>query len=142
MVQIKKKEKHLTRRYLIWCYKTTKESLDRIERYYTQIPVDHYLLKQLKCSKDFRGSKSNVKYKGFVNDFEKYIDTKKKNVDAKKFTDLQCKTLDSEYMYLKERFVAIEKAIVYFLGNKELSKINNLYETEMIGRILNAREHS
>ncbi|MBU0467950.1 MAG: hypothetical protein KKD07_06965 [Candidatus Omnitrophica bacterium] len=141
MIKLKKKEKDLTRRYLIWCYKTTKESLDRIERYYTQIPVDQYLLKQLMGSKDFKSSKTNKKYKNLVNDFEQYIDVKKKNVDAKKFEDLNCKKLDPEYQYLKERFAAIEKAIAHFLGKKELETINSLYEAEMTDRILNAREH-
>lgn len=142
MIKISKKEKDLTRRYLIWCYKTTKEDLDRIDRYYTQVPVDLYVLKQLKSSKEYKGSKVDKNYKGFVSDFEKYIGAKKKNVDEKKFTDLKCEKLDPRYQYLKERFAAIEKAIVHFLGKKELDKINSLYEIEMTNRILSAREHT
>lgn len=141
MTKILKKEKNLTRRYLTWCYKTTKESLDRIDRYYTQIPVDYYLLRQLKSSKCFKNPEVNKNYKDLVNGFEKYIDVKKKNVDAKKFKDLKCKELSPEYLYLKERFAAIENTIVYFLGKKELEKIDSLYEVEMTNRILSAREH-
>jgi len=38
--------------------------------------------------------------------------------------------------------MAIEKTIKYFLGDKELEKINHLYEQEMTKRILEAREHT
>ncbi len=141
MKKLLKNEKKLTRRYLIWSYKTTKESLDKIDRYYTQIPVDRYVLKQLKSGKYSNSSKSDKKYKDIVDDFEKYIDVKKKNVDSKKFLDSACKKVNPEYQYFKERLSAIEKAIVCFLGKKELEKIVSLYELEMTNRILSAREH-
>jgi len=48
------KEKNLLRRYLIWCYKTTKEELDKVDRYFTQDVADAYILKCLRSGKDYR----------------------------------------------------------------------------------------
>ncbi len=132
---------HLIRRYLIWCYKTTKEDLDRIDRYYTQLDVDAFLLKTLRRGKDYKRKKDEY-YRGLVDDFEKYMQKKKDNVDQKKFKDEKCKELSSEYLYVKNRFDAIERAIVDFLGEEELDHICTLYEEEMTSRILAAREHS
>lgn len=43
-VKISYSQENLIRSYLIWCYKTTKEDLDRIDRYFTQVLVDRRLL--------------------------------------------------------------------------------------------------
>ncbi|MCA9406907.1 MAG: hypothetical protein KC684_10240 [Candidatus Omnitrophica bacterium] len=131
------KEKNLTRRYLIWCYKTTKEELDKIDRYYTQLPADRFILDQLKKSKDYK----DKNYRALVDGFSDYMDKKKANVDEKKFSDKKCAHLKTEYLYLKNRFQAIERAIIRFLGKTQLAKIEELYEVEMTQRILSAREH-
>lgn len=134
-------ENNLIRRYLIWCYKTTKEDLDHIDRYYTQYMADQYILSQLKKEKTI--GKENVNgYKSQVKDFEAYLNKKKTNVDSQKFLDKDKKQIKSEYQYLKNRFRAIEKAICHFLSRKELAKIERLYEEEMTQRILSAREHA
>ena len=127
------KEKKLLRRYLIWCYKTTKESLDRIDRYYTQLKVDEFILKQVSFSQ-------NKNYENYIDDFKKYMVTKKENVDKKKF--LNGANFQPEYLYLQNRFKAIEKAIGVFLGKKALKEITELYEEDMTRRILEAREHT
>ncbi|MCA9398213.1 MAG: hypothetical protein KC618_00575 [Candidatus Omnitrophica bacterium] len=131
------KEKNLTRRYLIWCYKTTKEDLDKIDRYYTQLPVDRFVLDQLKKEKDYK----NKEYRSLVDGFADYMDKKKANVDEKKFSDKKCLHLKTDYLYLKNRFQAIERAIIRFLGKTQLAKIEELYELEMTQRILSARDH-
>ena len=128
------KEKALIRRYLIWCYKTTKEDLDRIDRYYTQNLVDHFILDEFK-----KGSAPFLKQ---IDEFKKYLNQKLIKADQKKFSDKAAGKLTSEYQYLQKRFVAIEKSIKHFLGVKELGAIRNLYEEEMTERILQAREHS
>ena len=133
-------DRRLVKRYLTWCYKTTKEDLDRIERYYTQIQVDHFVLDQLVKTPSFK----NVGefYQKLVMDFEQYITTKKNNVDQKKYKDVAKEILDENYLYLRNRFAAIEEAIVRFLGQKALKEITQEYESEMTRRILEAREHS
>ena len=141
MGKLSENDYNLTRRYLIWCYKTTKEDLDRIDRYYTQLDVDAFLLKDLRRGKEYKRNKDQY-YRDLVDDFEKYMQKKKDNVDQKKFKDTKCKEMTTEYLYLLNRFDAIESAIIHFLGEDELDKICALYEEEMTSRILTAREHS
>ena len=129
-------ERQLVRRYLIWCYKTTKEDLDRVDRYYTQFLVDQFVLDCLNKNKN-----SDADYKKLVKNFEEYMAKKRANVDIKKFQDPTQNKLNPDYQYLHNRFLAIKKAIIQFLGKKELTKIINLYEEEMTNRILTAREH-
>ena len=124
--------KDLTRRYLLWFYKTTKESFERIERKTTQLKVDEYVLKQLKTS----GSDASL-----IKEFETYITTKEGDELKLKFADKKGKTLHPQYVYLKNKLQAIEAAIIYFLGKKELKTIQSLYEKEFTIRILQAREH-
>jgi len=130
-------ERNLTRRYLLWCYKTTKEDLDRIDRYFTQLVVDERVFDLL--SKQVG---KNSLYQKKVDDFKQYMVMKEKNVLPKKYTDSAKKVLQPDYWYFKARLAALEKVIVEFLGVKELKSIQSLYETEMTRRILEAREHN
>lgn len=136
-----KKEKDLMRRYLIWCYKTTKEELDKVDRYFTQLQADDFVLRQLKKSKDYKSS-GNKGYKDRVDQFKVYMEKKEANVLSKKFCDNAHKTLSPDYQYLKNRFLSIEDTIAFFLGDKVLKEVGLLYEKEMTGRILQAREHA
>ena len=128
---------NLVRRYLMWCYKTTKEDLDRTDRYFTQWDVDQFFLDHL-CKTE----KVSREAQGLINNFEEYMHKKKDNAHAKKFKEDSQKELNPEYEYLHYRFDAIEQAIVHFLGKDELKKITELYEQEMTQRILTAREHA
>ena len=135
---LKGNEKRLVRRYLVWCYKTTKESLDRVDRYYTQNKVDIFMLSELR-----RGKKAgDEKYLSLVNDFEQYLSNKLKNADKQKFKEEEKKKFHGDYLYLKNRFAAVERTISYFLGKKELTSIERDYEEEMTNRIWQAREHA
>ncbi|MCA9409520.1 MAG: hypothetical protein H6755_05065 [Candidatus Omnitrophica bacterium] len=130
-------ELNLIRRYLVWCYKTTKEDLDRIDRYFTQFTVDSHLLESLKKEKVF---KSDMKYKDAVKQFEQYMHEKIDKARQKKFVDNK-EELNTEYVYLQNRMVAIENTISKLLGEEMLKEIVRLYEEEMTVRILQAREH-
>ena len=61
---------------------------------------------------------------------------------GKKFIKRNSESQEPAYAYLKNRFTAIEKAIAFFLGTKELNLITASYEKEMTNRIVQAREHS
>ena len=135
------KEKNLIRRYLIWCYKTTKEDLDRIDRYFTQLTADKKILAALRKAQYPRGSGAE-EFRRKVDDFETYMLAKEKRVLDQKFSDVKAVEVRPEYWYLQERLKAVEGAIKEFLGVKELRKIAALYEEEMTRRILEAREHS
>jgi hypothetical protein len=135
-------EKNLIRRYLTWCYKTTKEELDKIDRYFTQIKADEVILKQLKKTKEEKSSAENKASEDTVDRFQAYMKNKEENALKKKFKDGKSGAWHPEYQYLHHRFMAIEHAIRHFLGADELKKISFLYEQEMTRRILEAREHT
>lgn len=135
-------QKNLIRRYLIWCYKTTKEELDRIDRYATQNMVDTVLLKKLRNGLRFKKASADDSYRALIIQFQEYMQKKLENADQKKFVDGFQKDLKPEYQYLLDRCRVIEETIRYFLGKKELAHICSLYEQEMIQRILQAKEHT
>ena len=127
-------EKNLIRRYLVWGYKTTKESLDRVDRKFTQLMVDDYVLHQLEKKTWTTGIK--------LKEFKQYIINKRQEALQEKFADQAHTVFNPSYEYLQNRYRALERAIVYFLGKAELKRINKLYEQEMTQRILQAREHA
>ncbi|MBZ0166436.1 MAG: hypothetical protein K8I00_06485 [Candidatus Omnitrophica bacterium] len=131
----------LLRRYLLWCYKTTKEELDRVDRYFTQNIVDDHMLGHLIKAPEFQSSSGNSGFKKSVQVFEEYKIAKLQKATVKKFT--ANRELQPEYLYLVRRLEAIESAVMEFLGDKEWQKIIDLYEQEMTQRILTARgEHT
>jgi len=135
-------EKDLVRRYLIWCYKTTKENFDRVERYFTQLKVDHHVLALLSRKPELKNPEFGAEYTKKINEFQRYIEEKAERVFPQKFADQSRGQLQPEYWYLKNRLEALEMAIVSFLGAAELKKIKALYEAEMTKRIMEAREHT
>jgi hypothetical protein len=136
-----KNGRNLTRRYLVWCYKTTKEELDKIDRYFTQLAVDRYVLAQLRSGRVKANAHDQNIYRKRVGDFKVYMEQKEMNVLKKKYLNGKAGALNAEYRYLYNRFIAIERAIVAFLGRKALNTICAQYEHEMTQRILQAREH-
>lgn len=135
-------EKKLIRRYLIWCYKTTKEEFERIERKFTQLKVDTCVLNLLSRSRGLAGKKKGHSYLKKIDEFKRYIENKEKSAFAQKFFDKKKKELQPDYWYLQSRLEALEQTICDSLGKAELKKIRALYEEEMTRRILEAREHA
>ena len=124
--------KNLKKRYLVWLYKTTKESLDRIERKFTQLEIDRHILGYLK--KLDRHKRAG----GFIFDLKTYITNKERDALNLKY---EGKNLKSELYFLDLKLTAIEKVIKDELGRKGLAEIKSLYEEEMTKRILESREH-
>lgn len=134
-------EKDLIRRYLLWCYKMTKEELDRIDRKFTQLEVDHVILKELtKKIGSAGGGKSEYLKK--IEEFKVYIAKKAFDANKEKYTSVEKKQVQPNYFYLTKRLEAIKKSIIFFLGSKELKAIECSYEEEMARRILESREHT
>ena len=129
-------DKNLIRRYLVWCYKTTKEDLDRIDRYFTQNTVDQFILDQLEKDEQSRELLEPI------TEFAEYMTTKLDKAKEKKFRNTGGGALHPQYLYLTKRFQAIEKAIKHFLGKKALKDIAQTYEEEFTRRIWEAREHT
>ncbi|MDD2752421.1 MAG: hypothetical protein PHN59_04750, partial [Candidatus Omnitrophica bacterium] len=62
--------KNLKKRYLVWFYKTSKEALDKVERKFTQLEIDNFVLKELaKQNQDKKLDK-------FIAEFKEYIRNK------------------------------------------------------------------
>ncbi|MCX5700414.1 MAG: hypothetical protein NTZ63_02580 [Candidatus Omnitrophica bacterium] len=124
--------KNLKKRYLIWFYKVSKEALDKIERKFSQVDIDRFILKKLKRSDKHEA----IEF--FIAQFSDYIEKKEQDGLNLKFEN---KKLKPEYLFLVLKLQAIEKAIVKELGKKALVEIKRLYETEMTERILRSTEH-
>ena len=122
-------EKNLIRRYLVWCYKSTKEELDRFDRKFTQLAVDRFILERILP----RSPEEKRALAKSVAEFKEYIVKKEGSAEAEKSSP--------QHLYLKKRLFAVENAIKHFLGAQELPKIVAVYEEEMTGRILTARDH-
>ncbi len=138
----KRSEDNLIRRYLLWCYKMTKEELERVDRKFTQLKVDEFVLRDLNGQmKSLRG-KDSEEFLKKIEEFTEYMAKKKENADLEKFVDASAKKRKPHYLYLEKRLSAIEKAITSFLGIAELRKIRDFYDQEMTRRILESREHT
>ena len=128
------KERQLIRRYLIWCYKTTREALERIDRKFTQLTVDRHIMGLLP-------QKAGGAYQEKLDEFQKYINEKEKAALEAKYADPGKTILNGEYVYLRNRLTAVEKTICDLLGKEGLEEIQLSYEEEMTKRILAARDH-
>ncbi len=124
--------KNLKKRYLIWLYKTAKEELDRIERKFTQLEIDRFILKELKRLD------GTQKAKKFIEEFNAYIDKKEKDGLNLKY---EGSDLKAGYYFITIKLQAIEKAIENELGKRSLKNIKILYEQKQIERILESTEH-
>jgi hypothetical protein len=123
---LKAAHKALIRRYLIWAYKSTKESFDRLERKTTQLLADEFILKAMSQ----RSGGSDKEYGRLLGEFKGYIENKKAQPVA-----------PGKYRYFRDRLASVEEAITYFLGKKELASIRRSYEEEFVRRIWSSTEH-
>ena len=127
----KQDSKGLKKRYLIWFYKQVRESLDKIDRKFTQLEIDQYILEQM------RKLDTNRAAKNYIEEFKVYIQNKEKDALGRKYNG---KELKPEYYFLQLKLQAIEKSVEKEFGKKGLDEIEALYEQEMVRRILEERE--
>ena len=130
----------LYRRYLLWAYKTTRESLERIERKTTQLVIDTYIQSEIAQRKTSLKSKDLAQYKKLVEEFDQYIAAKQADEKSLKYAG-STKDLNPQYLFLIHRLAAIEAAIVHFLGKKALKQFDKLFNEEFSRRILESRDH-
>ncbi len=135
-------EKNLYKRYLLWCYKTTRESLERIDRKFTQLDIDKFVYDDICKCPELRDKSKEKKYQGKLVEFKQYITHKEKSAYVEKFERGKIPELKADYWYWDKRLKAIKKAVRHFLGARALTQIERAYEEEMERRILAAREHS
>jgi len=131
--------KNLKIRYYLWLYKTTKEAFDRFERKFTQLDIDEAILKEIE--RELKGSYLPHEKKAlekYVNDYRDYIAKKEKTCLELKYKG---KKINPEFLFLDVKLEAIEKAIADDLGKKALDEIKEIYQEEMIDRILRDQKH-
>ena len=121
----------LKKRYLIWFYKQVRESLDKIDRKFTQLEIDQYILEQMRKLDTSKAARN------YIEEFKVYIQNKEKDALGRKYNG---KELKPEYYFLQLKLQAIEKSIEKEFGKKGLEEIEALYEQEMVRRILEERE--
>ena len=127
----KKDKTSLKKRYLLWLYKTTREALERIERKFTQLEIDRFILNELiKSDRDKKVGR-------FIRQFKDYIQNKEKEGLRLKYVGKQLK---AEYYFLVLKLKAIEKTIIRALGKNASKEIKVVYEKEMIERILKSTD--
>jgi hypothetical protein len=124
---------NLKKRYLLWLYKTTKESLDRIDRKFTQLDIDTSILTELKKS----GTRGKVTK--YIEEFATYVSNKEIEAQRLKYKG---RRLQPEYHFLALKLQAVEETIRKELGVKGLDEIRSLYQNEMEERILRSTEHT
>ena len=121
----------LKKRYLIWLYKETREALDRVDRKFTQIDIDRFILEELqKCA---------IGDKKLLDEFIIYVNNKKKDCETLKSKEGMY--LNPEHQFLSLKLRAVEKSIVKELGAGGLEEIKDLYHQEMVDRILRSTNH-
>ena len=130
--------KNLKFRYLLWLYKTTKEEFDRIERKFTQVGIDKKIMRYMGEHFDSRNLKRKNEARKLLKGLKEYIDKKEKDGLASKF---EGRKLKADYYHLSLKLEAIEKVIIEELGRGGLRVIKNLYEHEMMRRIIESQEH-
>jgi len=128
---------NLKKRYLLWLYKTTREAIEKIDRKFTQLYIDRSILKQIL---DVKVDTDKAKWERLIKELQEYIENKEKFAISLKYID-SGKSLNPEYLFLRTKLDIIEKIIVEEFGQKELKKMQLLYEEEMQRRILEEREH-
>lgn len=121
----------LKKRYLVWFYKQTKEALDKVDRKFTQLEIDRYILEQVRKLDTGKAARDHIE------EFRAYIQNKEKGALGRKYNGDELKP---EYYFLQLKLQAIEKSIEKEFGKKGLDEVRFLYEREMIKRILEERE--
>ena len=159
---------NLKKRYLIWLYKEAKEALDKVDRKFTQLEIDKFILEELRVpliithlslprrreSSNFHRlgipafggmtfleeplNKRKIADKKFLDEFNTYVTNKDQGCQKIKSGE---EYLNSEHQFLFLKLKAIEKAILKELGAEGLEEIKNLYQNEMVDRILRSTEH-
>ena len=124
----------LSKRYLLWLYKTTRDEADKIERKFTQLDIDREVEKLLK--KKTGGLKSSLKagVSPFMEEWKEYIFRKESDGQKLKFTEEF--EPDPKYIFLRLKLEAIENIMKASFGAAFFKEARKLYEDSCIQRIL------
>ncbi len=80
---------NLKKRYLLWLYKETKETLDRVDRKFTQIDIDKFILEELQ--------KRTIADKNFLDEFITYVNNKETRLPKNKIREVSISTPNTSF---------------------------------------------
>ncbi len=90
----------LKKRYLIWLYKETREALDRVDRKFTQLDIDKFILEELQSAPGAE--------KKFLDELISYTNNKEEDCRKLKSGDAY---LNASTGFFSLKLKAIEKAL-------------------------------
>jgi len=124
----------LTRRYLFWLYKTTRDQTDKIDRKFTQLEVDKEIQKILE-KKVWAMKKAFQKpLRPFLEEWKEYIFAKQSDAQKLKFNEEG--GFSDEYLFLHLKLAAITQIIKDRFGLATLKKFKTLCEERAFEAIL------
>lgn len=126
--------KSLSKRYLFWLYKTTKDELDKIERKFTQLAIDRRIAKVLGRDTKALGSSLAQALAPFLKEWKEYVFQKESDAANLKFTPDGA--FQGRYVFLHLKLKAVLEAARDILGKKALGEFKKLYEEAAIEGIL------
>ena len=124
----------LTKRYLLWMYKTTKDEVDRIDRRFTQLDTDRFIADFFFKLSGRLNKKSRDALSPFFQEWDDYIAAKEQDADRLKYAAPG--ELEARYAFLHLKLQAVLAAARHFLGPKSIGEFQRLYETKSIEQIL------
>jgi len=124
----------LNRRYLLWMYKMTKDELDRIDRKYTQIDIDHTIAEYFFKLSGRLNKKSRDALSPFFREWDEYLEAKEG--DAERLKWVGPGELEARYAFLHLKLQAILSAACKYLGPGSVKEFQRLYEEKAIANIL------
>lgn len=124
----------LTKRYLLWLYKATREELDKIDRKFTQLDVDLRIQKIVSQRTAALPQRLRHSLAPFLKEGQEYIF--QKDSDAQKLRFGEDGQPDARYVFLRLKCEAITRLIRQRFGLQGLKEIKRLYEESCAQRIL------
>ncbi len=116
----------LSKRYLFWLYKTTRDELDKVDRKFMQLAVDNEIYKKLKKAVKRLGPGISGTLEAFLREWQEYIF--QKDSDAQKLKYSEDGKPNHAYLSLRLKLEAIEAVVRGRFGKKQLLFYKELYE--------------
>ncbi len=124
----------LTKRYLLWMYKTTKDELDRIDRKFTQLEVDRFIADYFLKVSGRLNKKRRDALSAYFRQWDEYTGAKEKDAESLKYVGPG--ELEPRYAFMHLKLEAILRAVRRYLGPGSIKEFQRLYEAKAIENIL------
>lgn len=124
----------LSKRYLLWLYKTTKEELDKIERKFTQLEIDREIEKLLEKEAKLLGAATREGVAPHLKAWREYVFEKESEAQKLKFGDDG--QPQPEYLFLHLKLKVVERVATARFGRKAFHEFKEICEAAAVHRIV------